>query len=174
MKVRRSSCGGRLGTVRRMPIGCFSPRGPRGVYPRRTETGNPKVRAGASCAPLIPMSSCGSSPRDDARQSESADRWVETGAWVSILALAETAWVLSTVYGRSPGEIASVIEILLNHKDLTLQDSDAVAAALKCFRKRPALGFSDCLLLELARKAGHLPLGTFDRELSKLDGAEKV
>ena len=112
--------------------------------------------------------------RDDARQSESADRWVETGAWVPVLALAETAWVLSTVYGRSSVEIASVIEILLNHKDLILQDSDAVAAALKSFRKRPSLGFADCLLLELARKAGHLPLGTFDRELSKLDGAEKL
>jgi len=49
-----------------------------------------------------------------------------------------------------------------------------VAAALKRFRERPALGFSDCLLLQLARKAGHLPLGTFDRDLSKLDGAEKL
>jgi predicted nucleic-acid-binding protein len=112
--------------------------------------------------------------RDDTRQWESADRWVEPGAWVPILALAETVWVLSTAYGRSPGEIASVIEILLNHKSLTLQDSDAVALALKSFRKRPSLGFADCLLLELARKAGHLPLGTFDRELSKLDGAEKL
>lgn len=112
--------------------------------------------------------------RDNALQAEVADRWVETGAWVSILALAETAWVLSSVYRRSPAEIASVIEVLLNHKDLSLQDSDVVAAALNCFRKRPALGFADCLLLELARKAGHLPLGTFDRELGKLHGAEKL
>jgi predicted nucleic acid-binding protein len=36
------------------------------------------------------------------------------------------------------------------------------------------LGFSDCLVLEIARKAGHLPLGTFDRNLSKLDGAQKL
>jgi predicted nucleic acid-binding protein len=47
-----------------------------------------------------------------------------------------------------------------------------VAAALEQYRKRPTLGFSDCLILETARKAGHLPLGTFDRNLSKLDGAE--
>jgi predicted nucleic acid-binding protein len=112
--------------------------------------------------------------RDDARQAASADRWVEIGAWVSILALAETTWVLSAVYERGPAEIASAVEMLLNHKELTLQDSDVVAAALKRFRERPALGFSDCLLLQLARKAGHLPLGTFDRELSKLDGAEKL
>jgi predicted nucleic acid-binding protein len=29
-------------------------------------------------------------------------------------------------------------------------------------------------MLELARKAGHLPLGTFDRDLAKVDGAQKV
>ena len=54
----------------------------------------------------------------------------------------------------------------------TIQESDSVAAALEQYRNRPALGFSDCLILETARKAGHLPLGTFDRNLSKLDGAE--
>jgi predicted nucleic acid-binding protein len=35
------------------------------------------------------------------------------------------------------------------------------------------LGFSDCLLLHLARKAGHLPLGTFDRALGKVEGTHK-
>ena len=112
--------------------------------------------------------------RDDVRQAAAADRWVENGAWVSILALAETTWVLSAVYERGPTEIAAGVEMLLNHTELTLQDSDVVAAALRDFRKRPALGFSDYLLVELARKAGHLPLGTFDGDLSKLDGAEKL
>jgi predicted nucleic acid-binding protein len=36
------------------------------------------------------------------------------------------------------------------------------------------LGFSDCLVLEVSRKAGHLPLGTFDRELGKLDGVQRL
>ncbi len=71
-------------------------------------------------------------------------------------------------------EIATAVEMLLSHKDLTLQDSDVVAAALRHFRRRPALGFSDCLVLEAARKAGNLPLGTFDRELGKLDGAQRL
>jgi predicted nucleic acid-binding protein len=50
----------------------------------------------------------------------------------------------------------------------------AVAAALETYRRRPGLGSSDCLLVELARKAGDLPLGTFDRDLSKLDGATRL
>jgi len=66
------------------------------------------------------------------------------------------------------------VEMLLNHEHLTLQESEAVAAALETFRRRPTLGFSDCLLVELARKAGHLPLGTFDRDLGKVDGAAKL
>ena len=112
--------------------------------------------------------------RDDCRQVASADRFVGKGAWVSTLVLAETTWVLSAVYERSPADIATAVEMLLGHRELTVQDSDVVAAALTVFRTRPAPGFSDCLLLEIARKTGHLPLGTFDRALSKLDGAEKL
>jgi predicted nucleic-acid-binding protein len=111
---------------------------------------------------------------DNARQTEAADRFIEGGAWVSILAVAETAWVLGTWYKRNAADIASAVQMLLDHKDLILQDSDAVAAALKLFRSRPSLGFSDCLMLHLARKAGHLPLGTFDRALGRVEGARKV
>jgi len=112
--------------------------------------------------------------RDDLRQAETADHFVEKGAWVSVLALAEATWVLGTVYGFSAAQLVTALEMLLNHKDLTLQDSDVVAAALDLFRSRPALGFSDCLMLHLARKAGHLPLGTFDRALGKTAGAQKL
>ena len=112
--------------------------------------------------------------RDDGKKLKAAEEFVEKGAWVSVLALAETTWVLATVYQRSPRAIATAIEMLLNHRTLTLQDTEVVAAALNTFRKQPSLGFSDCLLVELARRAGHLPLGTFDRNLGKLDGAEKL
>ena len=72
------------------------------------------------------------------------------------------------------GSYCDRVEMFLNHRDLSLQDADVVATALVHFRKQPKLGFSDCLMLEVARKAGHLPLGTFDRELSKLDGAQRL
>jgi predicted nucleic-acid-binding protein len=112
--------------------------------------------------------------RDDAKQVAAAEAFVETGAWVSQLALTEATWVLSAVYELEHPAIATAIEMLLNHKDLTLEGSEAVANALETFRKRPALGFSDCLMLEAARKAGHLPLGTFDRNLGKLEGAQRL
>jgi predicted nucleic-acid-binding protein len=106
--------------------------------------------------------------RDDATQAEAADEFASVGAWISHLVLAETMWVLDAIYERTPQQIAAAIEMLLNHNDLTLQDADVVAAALDHFRKRPAFGFSNCLLVETARKAGHKPIGTFDRRLAKL------
>jgi len=112
--------------------------------------------------------------RDDSRQVAAAETFIATGAWVSHLVLAEASWVLMSVYDRGPDEIATAVEMLLNHQHLTMQDADIVAAAVERFRKRPAPGFSDCLVLEVARKAGHLPLGTFDRDLSKLDGVERL
>ena len=112
--------------------------------------------------------------RDDARQVAAAERFVAKGAWVSHLVLTEATWVLASVYELSPTDIATVVEMLLNHRDLTVQDADVVSAALASFRKKPALGFSDCMVLEVARKAGNLPLGTFDGSLSKLDGAERL
>jgi hypothetical protein len=57
--------------------------------------------------------------------------------------------------------------MFFHHRDLSLQDPDVAAAALDHFPKHPKLGFSDCLILEAARKTGHLPLGTFDRSLGK-------
>ena len=112
--------------------------------------------------------------RDDAKQVAAAEAFVARGAWVPHLVLAEATWVLTSVYDRSPVEIAAAVEMLLDHQHLALQDSETVAAAVASFRRRPALGFSDCLVVEVARKAGHLPLGTFDRSLARLDGAERL
>jgi predicted nucleic-acid-binding protein len=112
--------------------------------------------------------------RDDAQQTTAAEAFVAEGAWVPQIVLVEAMWVLASVYGLRPEKIATAVEMLLQHRDLTVQDADAVEAALEHFRKRPALGFSDCLILEAARKAGHLPLGTFDRELAKLPGTHKL
>ena len=112
--------------------------------------------------------------RDQPKQAAAAEEFVAKGAWLSLLALAETTWVLSSVYERPATEIASAIDMLLAHERLTLQDPEVVSGALAHFRKKPTLSFSDCLLLEIARKSGNLPLGTFDRDLGKLPGAERL
>jgi predicted nucleic-acid-binding protein len=112
--------------------------------------------------------------RDDADQVSAAEAFVSKGAWVSHLVLAETFWVLDSVYDLTRAQIATAIEMLLNHRELSLQDADVVTAALDHYRRRPAVEFSDCLVLEIARKAGHLPVATFDRNFAKLNDVRRL
>ena len=112
--------------------------------------------------------------RDDPEQTEAAERFVAPGAWISHLVLAETRWVLESVYSLSAEQLAVALEMLLDHRCLVTQDADVVRGALEQFRQKPALGFSDCLVVEVARRAGNLPLGTLDRALAKVKGAQLV
>lgn len=110
--------------------------------------------------------------RDDANQAAAADTFIAKGAWVSHLVLAEALWVLESVYGLEAPQLAVVVDMLLEHEDLTVQDADVVEAALRDFRRKPSPGFSDCLLVAVARKASHVPVGTFDRRMAKLEDTE--
>ena len=112
--------------------------------------------------------------RGDAKQAAAADAAVAKGAWVSHLVLAETIWVLEAVYERTARQLTAALELLLAHESMVVQDADAVARALVQFHAKPALGSSDCLGLEIARKAGHLPLRTFDKAPGRLEGGESV
>ena len=107
--------------------------------------------------------------KDDEGQVRAALEFVEDGAWISHLVIAEAIWVLDGAYDRSPEEIADAVERLLGNVALTVEDPHVVAAATENFRRTRGVSFSDCLILETARKAGHLPLGTFDRKLARLD-----
>ena len=112
--------------------------------------------------------------RDNADQLRKAEEFVARGAWVSHLVLAETLWVLDSVFDLSREQVATAVSMLLNHRELTLQDADAVTAALDSYRNQRVVGFSDCLKLEIARKAGHLPIATFDRDFARLDDVQRL
>jgi hypothetical protein len=64
--------------------------------------------------------------------------------------------------------------MLFHHHDLVLHEREVVAAALELFLERPALGFSDCLMVESARKTGRLPLGTFHRDLGRVEETQDI
>jgi predicted nucleic-acid-binding protein len=107
-------------------------------------------------------------------QVDAAEGYVDGGAWVSQVVLVEAIWVLKSVYRVPHRQLVTALELLLDHESLVLQDADVVAEALARFRRYPKLGFSDCLVLEIARKAGHVPLGTFDQELAKQGDVERI
>jgi len=72
--------------------------------------------------------------RDDPRQVTAAEAFVARGAWVSHVVLGEAVWVLMSVYELEAPAVATAVDMLLNHRDLTLQDAEAVAAALEQYR----------------------------------------
>lgn len=112
--------------------------------------------------------------RDDPRQVKLAEEFIAKGAWVSHLVLAEAVWVLESVYGLGRKEIATALGMLLDHVSLAIQQPDAVETALQRFRSRKSVSFSDCLILEVALRAGHKPLGTFDRALARLEDVKRL
>lgn len=112
--------------------------------------------------------------QDNEAQVAAAERFSGSGAWVSTVVLAETIWVLESVYELDAMAVATAVGMLLGHEKVSLEASDAVAEAVRVFREKPGLGFSDCLVLHLAKRAGHTPLGTFDTKLGRLDGALKI
>lgn len=111
--------------------------------------------------------------RDDNAQVKKAETFVKQGAWVSTLVLTECIWVLEAAYDLNKAQIETVIEMLLNHAQLVLQDADLVEIALERYTKSKKVSFADILILVTANKAGHKPLGTFDKALVKLEGVEK-
>ena len=108
--------------------------------------------------------------RDDPGQVEKAEAYVAQGAWVSQIVLAETVWVLESVYGLDRAQVATVVAMLVEHDRLTLQDEDVIRGAHSTFERDRSVGFTDCLVVEAARKAGHLPVGTFDKAMSRIEG----
>jgi len=112
--------------------------------------------------------------RDTPSQVTIAEDFVRTGAWVSHLVLVETMWVLDAVYKVKAEQIGNGVEMLLDHNEIVLQDATVVRAALDRYRAHAGVRFSDCLILEVARAAGHTPLGTFDKALGSVPGAQKL
>lgn len=112
--------------------------------------------------------------RDDADQVARAEAFLAQGAWVSLPVLVEAVWVLKSVYGLGRQRIGIVLDMLVEHDRLTLQDEDVVRRACALFARERSAGFSDCLIVEVARKAGHVPLGTFDKRMTRLDGTQRL
>lgn len=112
--------------------------------------------------------------RDDVEQAERAEAFVRGGAWVSHLVLMESVWVLGSVYDVAPKDLARAVEMLLVHDTLVIQDPEVVRAALADFVAGSSVGFSDWLILNVAKKHGHVPIGTFDAKLSRAPDAARV
>ncbi len=113
---------------------------------------------------------------DDRVQSPAAMAFIRNHGpvWISHAVLLETVWVLESVYAQAKPHLAEAIKRISDNVDFVLEDPAVVRAAQGLYQSRGKLDFGDCLLLEIARKAGHVPLATFDKALGKAEGAETL
>ena len=96
------------------------------------------------------------------------------GPWVSQIVLAESVWVLESVYGLDRAQVATVVAMLVEHDQRTLQDADVIRSERSSLQRSPSVGITDCLVDEAARKAGHRTVGTFDRMMSRIEGGQAL
>ena len=95
----------------------------------------------------------------------------EQPGFISLVTMAETAWVLERTYRRSSQEIARAIEAMLQADSLLVQNEQEVFTAMVAL-KTGQVGFADALIAALGRWAGCGSTLTFDKRASHIDGFE--
>ena len=111
---------------------------------------------------------------DEPRETKRALQRLSGPGWISHVVLKETMWVLKRIYKYDHEALCKVLEGLLMNDVFVVEEPIVVGAALERLKEKPAVGFHDCLALEVARAQGHLPFLTMDKALSKFEGAEFV
>jgi len=96
----------------------------------------------------------------------------EEAVWICREVLIETLWVLQSNYQFKKEQILLALETLLHHPDIILENADSLTIILKLFATGN-IGFADCSILNAAKNK-QLILHTFDKKLSRLQGAKLI
>jgi len=89
--------------------------------------------------------------------------------YVDTVVLAETVWVLETVFAYARTDIAAAIAALLGNAAYVVDGREAVATALAQFRHAKA-DFSDCLIVARHGSCGCIGTASLDQAMRPLPG----
>ena len=113
--------------------------------------------------------------RDDEQQARGARNFIERAIGVgerlhvSLVALAELAWVLRSRYTVKRNEVSRLVESLLSEPGIHVQESNAVWMALdEC--AKAGIDFSDALIAAVDRLHGCSHTVTFDAKAARIPG----
>lgn len=112
---------------------------------------------------------------DDAKQAAAATRIIEQSRtsgdllFIPVVVLCELAWVLTRIYGKSPTELVSILDLILRTAQFHVERDSVVRRSLEAFRAGRA-DFADYLIGEICREAGCDDCVTFDRALAGTSG----
>jgi len=114
---------------------------------------------------------------DDRRQAKAAKEAIDNAVaageplLVNLLTLLETEWVLRARAGYEKSRIVLTFKHLLEARDLSFEDEEAIEEALFHFEDGTA-EFADCLMTARYRRLGCDAMLTFDTKAARLPGAE--
>ncbi|MBV8131138.1 MAG: type II toxin-antitoxin system VapC family toxin [Alphaproteobacteria bacterium] len=113
--------------------------------------------------------------QDDPSQSRRATELIEqrlsedNPGFLSIVAMAEMAWVLERSYGFAAAKIADTIEQLLGTVEVVVEDEQEVFTAMIALKEGRG-SFADALIGALGERAGCSVTVTFDQKALRLPG----
>ena len=116
---------------------------------------------------------------DDPEQSARALKLVEDCAsrgeflFIPLTVILELEWVLRARYGFARDSILAALSGLLESREFEFQDEPSVERALDLYRSTNA-DFAECLHLACAITHDRTPFLTFDRNASRLEGAQAI
>jgi predicted nucleic-acid-binding protein len=115
--------------------------------------------------------------QDDPEQSAAASRLIESlderePGFISIAVVVEIGWVLTRSYGVDRDTLAEAFDRLLSSRELLIQHSESVRAALD--KLRAGGDFADAIIADLGRHAGCHRTLTFDRRAARRSGMELI
>ena len=111
--------------------------------------------------------------QDDPRQSAAATRLMEKTlsaeepGFVTLVTLCEVTWVLAECYAADRERIRSVLQGLLESRQIVVESAEIAWRALRAWRGSAA-DFSDALIGEIALAAGAGKVLTFDKAAARL------
>lgn len=117
--------------------------------------------------------------QDDPIQSPKATKIIERlftqedPGFISLVTMAETVWVLGSVYELPDTEIADTVERILQADTLAVQNEQQVFTAMVTLRRGWG-AFADALIVALGAWAGCDSTLTFDKKAIRLAGFELV
>jgi len=116
--------------------------------------------------------------QDDPKQSPKATRLVESltaddPGFVSIVALIEFIWVLTSCYDLNRTQLVQAIDAVLRSKEFVVDRANQVMQALRLYRAGAA-DFADCVIERSGFGAGCAKSVTFDAAAARTAGMVSI
>lgn len=113
---------------------------------------------------------------DDRKQFEAAKQFIEEAItnealFIPLSVSVELEWVLRSLYEIKKAMIITTFNRLLEAREIEFQEESAIEIALSLYADNNA-DFADCLHIASAQTQGRVPLVTFDRKASRVEGAK--